>query len=255
VPLTAHSQSLDELKKQYDPVSPVSYQTMNPSLVVGPETTVSAQEEQLAEMKAKELEEIKAREEKVFLDTDYKFFQSLAEPQQEDELDKATKKDMVEKDLQLAKQTDSTVKTEIKTTAPAPLSPTESAAIDTRRKLMMKKISESSHTIKSCIVEVRKKGIPFKGSEMTLGWDILQSGKVEDAKIQSTDVANEEIKKCILASMSEWSFAEAMQNTTKKARIQYTFRFNTGPKEAKDTATTSKENLALKASDKAPSQN
>jgi hypothetical protein len=111
------------------------------------------------------------------------------------------------------------------------MSRAEGVAADQRRQKLMSKVTESARTIKACIIESNKKGIAFKGSEMTLVWDVTVLGKVEAAKISSTDIANAEIQKCILKSMSEWSFAEAMQNNSKKSRILYTFRFT------KDTKT------------------
>lgn len=227
----ATAQSLENLKEKYQSQSPLSYGRLGSTPLVAPEEShLTPEEERLAELKAQELAEKQAMDEKVYLDTDFKFFQSLAVPLQEDELDKAFKKDLVAKDLEQSRFRDSTVRTEIKTSAPVPMSRAEGVAADTRRQLLMQKISENARNIKACVIESTKKGVAFKGSEMTLMWDVSTLGRVEVAKINSTDVANEEVKKCILQTVSSWNFSEAMKNRAKRSRVHYTFRFT---KEAK----------------------
>lgn len=245
-PTVTHAQTFDEMNQQYKAVSPLSYGKIQASQVVAPEANIHTPEsERLEQLKAQEEAERQARDEKIFLDTDYKFFEALAVPLQEDDVDKLYKKNLEQKDVAQAQQVDATVKTEIKTAAPKPLTPAEAAALDARRQTLRKQIATNARTIRACIIAANKKGAAFSGSEMTLAWDVLQSGKVEHANIQSTDVANEEIKKCVVASMSAWDFAESMQSAAKKSRIQYTFRFT------KETKT----DVALKSNDKTPALN
>lgn len=229
IPTAALGQSLEGLKEQYQPVSPLHYQQIKEARVIDPKTTnLTPEEEAIAAQKAQELAQKQAQEQKVFLDTDFKFFESLAVPvtEKEDDLDKAVSKNPLEQDLQFAKMNDTAVKSEIKTTTPPPVSRAEGLAADQRRELLMKRVTENSRTIKACIVGNIKKGVSFKGTEMTLVWDVTETGSVEAAKIDSTDVTNKAIQDCVVNSISAWNFADAVKPSPKKSRIQYTFRFN-----------------------------
>ncbi len=229
----AKSQSLHELKQQYDGLSPLSYQDLKSGQVVEPDVSNSKtpEQEQLVELKTKEVEEKKAQEERVYLDTDYQFFQALNVTQDEDELDKAYKAKQLAENIDKLKNTDTTVKTEITKTAPGLMTHKEGAMVDEKRTRILKKIAINGHYIRTCIQQ-HKKDIEFKGTAMTLAWEVDPAGKVISTQMVATDVENKEIQTCILKTLAEWNFSDAMRAQTKNSRIEYTYRFVNASKEA-----------------------
>jgi hypothetical protein len=223
--IQSHAQSINNLKQQYQNDSPFAYPEIKSDNVVEASATAKTPaEEALDEIKQKELAEKKAREEKVYLDTDYQFFQSMNVTLEEDELDKALKEKQRAENIEKLKQTDQTVKGEIKTTAPRLMTRQEGISADEKRTLILKKIAANAQYVKACIIQ-HKKTPEFKGTSMTLSWDIDTSGKVANGQMQATDVETKEIQACVLKSLSEWNFAEAMKSQTKKSHIEYTYRF------------------------------
>lgn len=222
----AKAQSLNELKDQYETQSPLTYEKMPEDKVVEAGTSDKTEaEEQLAEMKAKEEAEKKAQEERIYLDTDYQFFQSLNLALEEDELDKAYQAKLAAENLEKLKQTDSTVKTEISTTTPTLLSKKEGTVIDEKRMQILKKIAANGQHVRACILQQKKAGIEFKGTAMTLAWEVEPSGKVLRPQLKTTDVENKEIQDCVLKSLAEWNFSDVMKAQTKNSHIEYTYRF------------------------------
>ncbi|MGZ3796752.1 MAG: AgmX/PglI C-terminal domain-containing protein [Pseudobdellovibrionaceae bacterium] len=231
------AQTLSELKQQYEEESPLGYQELKPKQVVEPGTSdKTPAEEELADMKAKELEEKEAQEEKAYLNTDFHFFQSLNLALDEDELDKLYKEKQLAENIEKLKSTDKTVKTEITTTAPVPMTPKEAEVVDEKRTLILKKISINGQYVRACILQ-HKKDHEFKGTSMTLAWEVEPSGKVTHTQMKSTDVESKEIQDCVLKSLAEWNFGEAMKAQTKNSHIEYTYRF---VKENKEAAATTK---------------
>lgn len=229
----AKAQSLSALKELYKKDSPLSYENMSEKQVVEAGTTDKTEaEEQLAEMKAKEVEEKKAQEERVYLDTDYQFFQALNIVLDEDELDKAYQEKLAAENLEKLKKTDSTVKSEIGTSAPGMMTRKEGVAMDAKRVEILKKIAKNGSFVRACIVQSKKDGIEFKGTAMTLAWEVDTTGKVLNTQVKATDVASKEIQGCILKSLAEWNFGEAMKDQQKNSHIEYTYRFVNSPKEA-----------------------
>lgn len=229
----AKAQSLSALKDLYKKDSPLSFEKMPEKQVVEAGTTDKTEaEEQLAEMKAKEVEEKKAQEERVYLDTDYQFFQALNIVLDEDELDKAYQEKLAAENLEKLKNTDTTVKSEIGTTAPGMLTRKEGVAMDAKRVQILKKIAKNGQLVRACILQSKKDGIEFKGTAMTLAWEVEPTGKVINTAVKATDVENKEIHACVLKSLADWNFGEAMKDQTKNSHIEYTYRFVNTAKEA-----------------------
>jgi hypothetical protein len=231
-----HAQSIHQLQMKYAPLSPLKSDTLEEEKMVDPNKSyLTPAEEELAEIKAKQEEEKKAREEKLYLDTDYRFFQALNVTIEEDDMDRAYKQALALQNVQEIKGTDKTVKTELKTIVPQTrtLTPAEAAA-DARREAILKKIAANVKMVKSCIMQNRKDKEPFKGTELTLAWEVETSGKVINAQVKATDVENKEIQGCILKSLAEWNFNDVMKDIKKTSHIEYTYRFMNNPK--KDVA-------------------
>lgn len=228
---TLQAQSLNELKNQYDAESPLEYPDLKPKQVVeAGATDLTPAEEELAELKAKELEEKSAQEEKIYLNTDYQFFQSLNLNLDEDELDKIYKEKQLAENIEKLKNTDKTVKTEITTTAPGIIASKEAEVIDEKRSLILKKISSNGQYVRACILQF-KKDQEFKGTSMTLAWEVDPSGKVVNTQMKATDVENKEMQNCVLKALAEWNFGDAMKAQTKNSHIEYTYRFVNKSKE------------------------
>jgi hypothetical protein len=219
----AHAQSLQEMQK-YDTVSPLKTESLKTGQTVDPEQSYKTpEEEQLAEIKEKEEADKKALEEKIYLDTDYHFFQSLNVTLDEDELDKAYKQAETTQNISDLKNNDQTVKSEVKATTPQLLSQTEAVAADTRREMILKKIAANAKMVRTCILQNKKED--FKGTAMTLAWEVEASGKVANAQVKATDVENKEIQNCIVKGLAGWDFSDVVKDLGKSSQIEYTYRF------------------------------
>lgn len=228
----AQAQSLQDLKQQYKSQSPLPSEGISTKQVIDAgESNMTPQEAQVAEMRAQQDDEKKAQVEKVYLDTDYEFFQALAVPEEEDEMDQETKKDEVAKIIEKSRWTDKTVRKEIVTTTPGMMSRKEGAAMDHKRVQILRKIAVNGQHVRKCILQFKTPG-EFKGTAMTLAWEVNPAGKVENAKMKATDVDNREIQACVLKALAEWNFQEAVKEQGKRARIEYTYRFISATKEA-----------------------
>jgi len=220
------AQSLTDLKQKYDTISPLEGPSIPAQVVVNAEATdLTPQQEQIAELRSKEEEYKKAEIEKVYLDTDYQFFQALAVPYQDDEMDKATKKDQVTAIIEKTAIDNNAVGGEIKTTTPTMLTAKQSSAVDLRRSLILKKIATNGQVVRACIIQHKKPGEPFKGTAMTLAWEVDPTGKVENPQMKSTDVEIQEIKDCVVKALAEWNFGDILKEKTKRSHIEYTYRF------------------------------
>lgn len=225
---TVWAQSLQELKAQYDALSPLPSERLATEKTLAPEESdKTPAEEQLAELKAQEEAATKAREEALYLDTDYRFFQSLDIVIGEDELDKKYQQAKTIENLKQIITTDQTVRSEIKTIAPQvrPLSAAEAAAADARREQILKRIAAHTKSVKACIVQNLKDKEPFKGTELTLAWELEATGKVANAKVKATDIESQLMQACILKSLADWDFSEAMKGVNKTSQVEYTYRF------------------------------
>lgn len=223
---TAMADSLMEQKEKYQPLSPLQQPSLNSEQVLEADATVlTPLEEQVAEIRSQEEESKNAQTEKIYLDTDYQFFQALMVPNDEDELDLATKKDEVAVIIEKNAQVNKAVAGEIKTSTPKLLTTKQGLEFDRRRTLILKKIAKNGQHVRACILQHQKPGIAFKGTAMTLAWDLEPSGKVENPQVKSTDVELQEIKDCVLKSLAEWNFSDVLKNKIKRSRIEYTYRF------------------------------
>ncbi|MBC7370763.1 MAG: hypothetical protein H7326_04310, partial [Bdellovibrionaceae bacterium] len=205
VSTTSFAQSLQDLQSRYDSQSPLQRERLNTEQTVDPNQSYKTPaEEEIAEMKAKEEADKKALDEKLYLDTDYRFFQSFdVMTLEEDALDKAYKQAQTTQSATQLAGTNHTVKNELQTVAPQikVMTPEQAKAADVRRELILKKIASNVKTVKMCIRQNRADKTEFKGTELTLSWEVDATGKVASARVKSTDVENKEIQKCILGAL------------------------------------------------------
>lgn len=232
----SQAQSLQELKQQYEDSSPLQYQEMAPQALVAPEESdKTPAEEAIAARQEEDLEKQKFQEERIYLDTDYRFFQSLNVTLDEDELDKAYKAKQEAELQERLLRTESTVKTEINSTTPGILPPQQGVAMDGKRELILKKIAANGQQVRACIRQ-HKNIMEFKGTSMTLTWEVEPSGKVANAQLKTTDIDDQGIQKCILEALAGWDFSDATKVAgpldAKNSLVEYTYRFVNSRKEA-----------------------
>jgi hypothetical protein len=152
----------------------------------------------------------------------------------EDELDQNYKQSQDTQNEAQIKGTDQTVKTELKTVAPQTklLTPSEAAEADARREAILKKIASNGQMVKKCIQQNHKNKESFKGTELSLAWEVNTSGKVLNAQIKSTDIESKAVESCVLKALGEWNFSDIAKDMKKTSHIEYTYRFtNAGKKE------------------------
>lgn len=226
---TSFAQTLQEMQSQYDTQSPLEKPSIATEQTVDPNQSYKTPaEEQMAEIKAKEEAEKQALDQKLYLDTDYRFFQTMnVITLEEDALDKAYKQaQSVQNTTQLVGTTQA-VKQELQTVAPQikVMTSEQAKAADARRELILKKIAANVKTVRLCIRQNRIEKQEFKGTELTLSWEIDATGNVASARVKSSDLENKEIQKCILGALYEWKFDDVVAKDQKMAHIEYTYRF------------------------------
>lgn len=163
------------------------------------------------------------------LETDDSFFKANA-PYEDDELDRASKKNPLAQTLEHQKKYDFKVKDEVSTAAPGMMSPSEAKAMDLkvvaenkrRRKAILNKLSSSSQVMQMCF---HKNTTNFQGTHATVIWMVAPNGKVLDTAIKSTDIDNSEIQKCIHDIAVNLNFNEAKTDLLKKSLVEYTYKF------------------------------
>lgn len=230
---TSWAQSLQELNSQYEPLSPLPKERIETEETLDPNASyLTPAEEQLAELKEKEEQEKTALDERLYLDTDFRFFQTLNLGLEADELDHAYQQLQASKNISDLTTTEKIVKTELKTSHPQtkPLTQTEGLPADTRREFVLKKIGTNVKSVKSCITQNRRENEVFKGSELTLSWQVNPDGKVLNPQVKASDLESSEIKNCILKSIAELNFSDSGDSVRKASHIEYTYRFTSEAK-------------------------
>ncbi len=227
------AQSLQEMNSQYDPISPLPKERISTKETVAPDQAeLTPAEEQLAELKQKEEEQKEEVDQLLYLDTDFRFFQTLNLGLDEDELDKAYQQLQVSKNISEIVTTEKVVKTELKKVTPQTIAllPSEARAADTRRESILRKIATNVKAVKSCVVQNKNETEPFKGTELTLTWELDATGKVAHAQVKTTDLESKVIQDCILKSIADLNFNEVTDENKKSSQIEYTYRFTSEQK-------------------------
>lgn len=163
------------------------------------------------------------------LETDDSFFKGNA-PYEDDELDRASKKNALTKTMDQQKKYEFKVKDEVSTAAPGLMSASEAKAMDQRvvnenkrrRKAILNKLSSSAQIVQMCF---NKNTTNFQGSHATVIWMVGPDGRVLDTAIKSTDIDNSEIQKCIHDIAVNLNFSEAKTDLLKKSLVEYTYKF------------------------------
>lgn len=183
-------------------------------------------------------------------DLDLGLTQPENHPYQVDELDNAFMDDQANgPSTKTTEKADTTVKIEMNQAEPSLLTPdqtmtpAEKLALDNQRrqKAIRKELAEGGAFIKACIT---RNNVNFRGTHVKLRWEISPLGKVQEAKITSTDIGDLAIRDCIQRAAAHFDFSDARGDKFKKSVVEYTFKFNNSRNNQKTTLRTSKNFVA-----------
>lgn len=164
------------------------------------------------------------------LETDDSFFKDARSPYEDDDLDRAYKKNELSKTIEKQQKTESKVKDEFSSTSPNIMPAYEARAMDEkitaenkrRQTAILNRIKSSSSSVHGCIA---KNAQQFQGTHATVIWMIGADGRIMDIAIKSTDIENNEIQKCIHDVAATLDFSSARTDLLKKTQAEYTYKF------------------------------
>jgi len=164
------------------------------------------------------------------LETDDSFFSGSKAPYEDDDLDRAHKKNEISKVIERQKKTETEVKDEFTTARPNTMSTHEARAMDERivaenkrrQSSILNSIKSSAALVQSC---VNQNPQHFQGTHATVIWMIGADGRIMDSAIKTTDIENGEIQKCIQDVAMKLDFSNARTDLLKKTHAEYTYKF------------------------------
>ncbi|MBS1972434.1 MAG: AgmX/PglI C-terminal domain-containing protein [Bdellovibrionales bacterium] len=164
-------------------------------------------------------------------DLDLGLTQAENHPYEVDELDSSFQDNQVKAPVANTDKANTVMKIEMNQAEPSLLTPdqtmtdAEKLALDNQRrqKAIRKELAEGASMVKSCITRNNKN---FRGTHVTLRWMVSPMGKVQEAKITSTDIGDLAIRDCIKRAAANFDFSDARGDKFKKSVVEYTFKFN-----------------------------
>lgn len=164
------------------------------------------------------------------LEVDSQFFHSAKGPYEDDELDRATKKDPLAVKTKQQLEAESAVKSEFNSVQPGLMKSYEAAAMDQavinenkrREKAILSRLAAHTPVVKECVAKSKEK---FKGTHITMKWLISKDGKTLETAVKSTDVQDPLVEKCIYESALKITFNEAATDHLKQSMAEYTYKF------------------------------
>lgn len=164
-------------------------------------------------------------------DLDLGLTQAENHPYEIDQLDASAQQEQAQAPVATTEKANKVLKVEMSQAEPSVLTPeqtmtdAERLALDNQRrqKAIRKELAEGASMVKSCIVRNNKN---FRGTHVTLRWMVSPMGKVQDAKITSTDIGDLAIRDCIKRAAAHFDFSDARGDKFKKSVVEYTFKFN-----------------------------
>lgn len=98
-------------------------------------------------------------------------------------------------------------------------------SVKQRKDIVLKTISENYEGLQVCYKQGLKKDPNMKG-KVEMGWQLDTEGRVSGVEVQSSQLKNKEVEKCMADQMSSWRFPSQVKLKTKsKDRMSYTFQF------------------------------
>lgn len=164
-------------------------------------------------------------------DFDLGLTQAENHPYEIDELDATAQQEQAKAPVSSMDKANTVMKIEMNQAEPSLLTPdqtmtdAEKLALDNQRrqKAIRKELAEGGSMVKACITRNNKN---FRGTHVTLRWMVSAMGKVQEAKITSTDIGDLAIRDCIKRAAAHFDFSDARGDKFKKSIVEYTFRFN-----------------------------
>lgn len=164
------------------------------------------------------------------LETDDSFFKEARSPYEDDELDRAYKKNELSKTIERQQKTENKVKDEFSTTTLDIMPAYEAQAMDNkiiaenkrRQQAILSRIQSSAGMVHSCVAKNPRQ---FQGTHATVIWMIGPDGRIMDTAIKSTDIEDGAIQKCIQEVAGKLDFSNARTDLLKKTHAEYTYKF------------------------------
>jgi len=101
---------------------------------------------------------------------------------------------------------------------PAPVSAKE------RKAMILQTISDNYADLKSCYADGLRKNSEMKG-KVVMGWSMDPQGRVSGAEVQTSQLNNKQVEKCMVDRLSNWRFPHQAKLSSSKDRMTYTFQF------------------------------
>jgi hypothetical protein len=179
-------------------------------------------------------------------DLDLGLTQAENHPYEVDELDAVFQEDQTKAPIANTDKANTVMKIEMNQAEPSLLTPeqtmtdAEKLALDNQRrqKAIRKELAEGASMVKTCITRNNKN---FRGTHVTLRWTVSAMGKVQDAKIKSTDIGDLAIRDCIKRAAAHFDFSDARGDKFKKSIVEYTFKFNNKNSRSQKTSQNSED--------------
>lgn len=93
-----------------------------------------------------------------------------------------------------------------------------------RKSLIMRTIADNYRDLKTCYNDGLKKNSEMKG-KVTMGWAMDAQGRVLGAEVQTSQLGNKQVEKCMVDRLSGWRFPSQAKLSGAKDRMTYTFQF------------------------------
>lgn len=102
--------------------------------------------------------------------------------------------------------------------SPSPVSAKE------RKAMIMQTISQNYGDLKSCYHDGLRGKSDMKG-KVVMGWTMDPQGRVTGAEVQTSQLNNKQVEKCMVERLSNWRFPRQAKLQGSKDRMTYTFQF------------------------------
>jgi len=93
-----------------------------------------------------------------------------------------------------------------------------------RKAMVLQTISRNYPELKRCYNEGLKTNANMKG-KVVMGWAMDAQGRVLDVQIQTSQLNNKSVEKCMVDRLSSWRFPRQAKMQGAKDRMTYTFQF------------------------------
>lgn len=93
-----------------------------------------------------------------------------------------------------------------------------------RKAMIMQTISNNYDDLKSCYHDGLRHKSDMKG-KVVMGWSMDPQGRVSGAEVQTSQLNNKQVEKCMVERLSNWRFPRQAKLQGSKDRMTYTFQF------------------------------